>query len=210
MVIVLVRHGFSKGNLNQVYSGWTDVPLTPEGIEELQTYRDVYDYPETERYYCSDLVRCRHTFDVLFGDRHKLYEVSDQLREIYFGKYENLKDELVEPGYFSRWITNHHEADHETITRFAYRVVSKLEKILEDMQNNRVNSATIVCHAGVIRILLIMLGNRPYADFLEIPVPNGLGYVLQVDYNDHLGQIRLNDVSELHQKSYYLAENKAK
>lgn len=200
MRIVLVRHGFSEGNLNRTYSGWTDVKLTADGIEELLKYKELYDYPVTQRYYSSDLNRCIHTFEVLFGDMHELHEKSDQLREVFFGEYENVAGDLVEPGYFDRWLTNVREADNETLSEFSYRILSKLEKILEDMKNDAIDSATIVCHSGVIKVFLIFLGARKFSDFYDIPVPNGLGYVLDLDYDEEQGMIELNHVLELHQK----------
>lgn len=34
--LVLVRHGQSEGNEGHRFSGWTDSPLTPKGVEDLQ------------------------------------------------------------------------------------------------------------------------------------------------------------------------------
>ncbi|QLE66017.1 Phosphoglycerate mutase [Furfurilactobacillus rossiae] len=34
--LVIIRHGESTANRDNIYTGWTDVPLTPKGIEQAQ------------------------------------------------------------------------------------------------------------------------------------------------------------------------------
>ncbi|HET9680215.1 MAG TPA: 2,3-bisphosphoglycerate-dependent phosphoglycerate mutase, partial [Gammaproteobacteria bacterium] len=34
--LVLLRHGFSQWNKENRFTGWHDVPLAPEGVEEAQ------------------------------------------------------------------------------------------------------------------------------------------------------------------------------
>ena len=41
--LVLVRHGFSEGNEQGLLSGWSDVPLTQRGREELRELRRTAD-----------------------------------------------------------------------------------------------------------------------------------------------------------------------
>ena len=62
-----VRHGISVANENGVLAGWTDVGLSKRGIENLARIRRLYRFLDTDRYYSSDLVRCRDTFSLLFS-----------------------------------------------------------------------------------------------------------------------------------------------
>lgn len=192
MKIVLVRHGFSQGNLEKTYSGWTDVELTQEGIDELKQFKVDYDYPETDRYISSSLVRCLDTFKVLFGDEKELYQTSDELRELYFGDYENLKSADCNPHYFEGFPENNRTANGETMTEFTYRIVSKLERILKSLQDDGLDSATLVCHSGVIKAMLVFLGHLPFTEFTNIVTPNGLGFVLDIDYDAVRHSIVLN------------------
>ena len=34
--LVIVRHGQSQANLANIFTGWTDSPLTPHGIAQAQ------------------------------------------------------------------------------------------------------------------------------------------------------------------------------
>ena len=37
--LILLRHGQSQWNLENKFTGWTDVPLTKQGIEEAKKAR---------------------------------------------------------------------------------------------------------------------------------------------------------------------------
>lgn len=193
MKIVLVRHGYSEGNKNGTFTGWSDVKLSQEGIEDLKRFKNEYAYPETERYYTSDLVRTIDTFDILFGDEKEIFEQSPELREIYFGKLEDVVSSTFPLNFVEAWSLNERHEDWETRSEFSYRIISKLELIAKDMKENDVDSATIVCHSGVIKTILISLGNLPYMDFKIIPTSNGLGYVLDLDYDEEKTMLTLND-----------------
>ena len=47
--LVLVRHGFSLGNEKHLLSGWSDVPLTDKGRQELRLLRQKMNYPQTQK-----------------------------------------------------------------------------------------------------------------------------------------------------------------
>ncbi|MBK2402201.1 MULTISPECIES: histidine phosphatase family protein [unclassified Erysipelothrix] len=200
MKIVLVRHGYTTSNEEGTYSGWSDVHLSKQGIEDLKQYKLEYAYPQTERYYTSDLTRTIDTFEILYGKETPIYESSKELREIYFGDYEDVHGDDVSENYFDGFLINKRIAHGETLTEFSYRIISKLECILKDMKANSVESSTIVCHSGVIKTLLIFLENRPFLDFRAIHAPNGLGYILDVDFDDSLNRIILKSVEALPKK----------
>lgn len=197
MKIVLVRHGYSEGNKIGTFTGWSDVTLAEEGIKELEKFKNEYNYPETDRYYSSDLNRAVHTFSILFGEKHNLDEKSKDLREIYFGDLEDVKGDSIDFDFAEVWSLNEVYKNWEPRTEFTYRIISKLTQILRDLKESVEESATIVCHSGVIKGFLIFLQHRPYSDFRKIDAPNGLGYVLDLDLNEENGRIELNEVTPI-------------
>ena len=200
MKIVLVRHGYSTGNKKGTFTGWSDVELSEEGIVELKKYKKEYQYPETDRYYASDLVRTKETFDILFGDEKELHEQSEDLREIYFGDLEDVVSSTFPLNFVETWSRNERHENWETRSEFTYRIVSKLERIIQDLQKEDQTSATIVCHSGVIKTLLIHLGNLPYLDFKILGSPNGLGYILDLDYDAEKNQLSMKEYKEIPKK----------
>ncbi len=202
MKVVLVRHGETTGNRDQVFTGWSDVSLTQEGIQELKKFKEIYDYPETDRYYSSDLERAVDTFEILYADRNVVLNQEAQLREIYFGDLEDQGDEDLSKAFREQWPQNVRAHHWETLSEFTYRIVSALEMILMDMKRKKESSVTIVCHGGVIRTFVMFLAHLPSQEAENIPTPNGLGYVLDLDFDEETGQILLNH--------YYPIKKKAK
>ncbi len=101
--IALIRHGLTKGNLSKCYIGKTDEPLCDEGIKELLLKTGSSSYPSTNRIYCSPMLRCQMTANLLYPNR-ELKLVSD-FRECDFGLFEgkNYEELSTEPLY-QQWI----------------------------------------------------------------------------------------------------------
>ena len=180
--LVLVRHGFSEGNEQGLLSGWSDVPLTQRGREELRELRRTADYPVTERYYSSDLVRCRDTFEELYAGRAVLDGLRPEFREIHFGSLENVRWKPEEfARFFRAWLSGVRVADEESREAFTARVRGAVNTLAEQCRAEGVHSATVVTHSGVIKTLLVSLRGLPDEAWCTTQVPNGRGYALVLD-----------------------------
>lgn len=180
--LVLVRHGFSEGNEQGLLSGWSDVPLTQRGREELRELRRTADYPVTERYYSSDLVRCRDTFEELYAGRAVLDGLRPEFREIHFGSLENVRWKPEEfARFFRAWLSGVRVADEESREAFTARVCGAVNTLAEQCRAEGVHSATVVTHSGVIKTLLVSLRGLPDEAWRTTQVPNGRGYALVLD-----------------------------
>ena len=180
--LVLVRHGFSEGNEQGLLSGWSDVPLTQRGREELRELRRTAEYPVTERYYSSDLVRCRDTFEELYAGRAVLDGLRPEFREIHFGSLENARWKPEEfARFFRAWLSGVRVADEESREEFTARVRGAVKTLAEQCRTEGVHSATVVTHSGVIKTLLVSLRGLPDEAWCTTQVPNGRGYALVLD-----------------------------
>ena len=180
--LVLVRHGFSEGNEQGLLSGWSDVPLTQRGREELRELRRTADYPVTERYYSSDLVRCRDTFEELYAGRAVLDGLRPEFREIHFGSLENVRWQPEEfARFFRAWLSGVRVADEESREEFTARVRGAVKTLAEQCRAEGVHSATVVTHSGGIKTLLVSLRGLPDEAWCTTQVPNGRGYALVLD-----------------------------
>lgn len=83
MLLYLIRHGKTAGNLERRYVGRTDEPLCQEGIRELKARR----YPPADRIVASPMRRCLESAAVIYGDERRA-EICDGLREMDFGVFE--------------------------------------------------------------------------------------------------------------------------
>lgn len=200
MKIVLVRHGYTVGNDLGLYTGWSNTLLSEKGIQELEEYRETYVYPKTDRYYTSDLTRTIDTFRILYGDT-KIHESTFAFREINFGEYEDVRWDQV-PGipYNEAYIKNQPHVHGETISQVSLRLFGKLTSVLRDMSDNGEDSVTIVCHSGVVKTIIMFLQPYSFDQYYEIETPNGLGYVLDVDFDVENHFITLNHYEPIAKK----------
>ena len=68
--LVLVRHGQSSWNLENRFTGWTDVELSPQGIQEAKEAGDILkqeDY-HFDLAYTSVLIRAIHTLKIILEE----------------------------------------------------------------------------------------------------------------------------------------------
>ncbi|HZJ87195.1 MAG TPA: histidine phosphatase family protein [Erysipelothrix sp.] len=184
MKVVLVRHGYTEGNDQGLYTGWSDTMLSKKGIEELHELKKTYAYPKTDRYYTSDLTRAIDTFNILY-ENEKAHESTFAFREVYFGDYEDQRwDKVKGIPYNEAYIRNQPHVSGETISQVSLRLFGKLSQVLKDMKDNGEDSVTIVCHSGVIRTFIMFLTPLSFDNYYRIDTPNGLGYILDVDFDE--------------------------
>lgn len=176
--LTLVRHGESEANVRHMLSGWMDVELTARGIEELKRLRTEALYPQSDAYFSSSLKRCIDTCHMLFPDVKPV--ISDIYKEINFHSLEgwvfSTKDEI--DSYFESWIEDEPYLDEETLSDVKERGMNAIMKTVHDCEGKGMHSATIVMHSGIMRASIVALFRLERKVFLEMSVPNGLGYIL--------------------------------
>lgn len=152
MILTLIRHGLTEGNLRRLYYGGADIPLAPEGEAALRRLRETAEYPRGQDYYTSGMVRTEQTFAILYGDTP--HTQVPGLREMDFGawemkSYEDLKDDPA----FQEWCTGdveQHQAPGGDSFQMVYDRVG--EAIVPILARGR--DAVCVVHGGVIVMLL--------------------------------------------------------
>ena len=66
-ILVLVRHGQSQWNLENKFTGWVDVDLTPQGEAEAKKAGEQLKNIKFDKAYTSDLKRAQKTLDIILG-----------------------------------------------------------------------------------------------------------------------------------------------
>jgi len=97
--LFLLRHLKSQWNLENKFTGWTDVPLSQEGIESAKKVAQKIEGYSIESVYTSPLTRNRTTVDLILKELGKsdLPVVVDKaLDERNYGELQGLnKDEVI-------------------------------------------------------------------------------------------------------------------
>lgn len=108
--IILLRHGQSEWNKQNLFTGWIDIPLSPEGIEEALRAGDEIKNIPVDIIFTSTLIRGTMTA-MLAMSRHLggkipviLHEGEGRLEE--WGKCYNLKTEQTLIPTYMAWQLN--------------------------------------------------------------------------------------------------------
>lgn len=148
----LVRHGRTLWNEERRYLGHEDQGILMEGRQQLLSLRDRFFTGQFVRIYCSDLLRCRQTLNVILSDS-KMAAIPDdevlgkfipgvvydpRLRELDFGDWEGKTyEDLKSDTSYRRWIDNPAEVtppNGESWDAFRSRVQTFLSGVYLDLK----------------------------------------------------------------------------
>lgn len=179
--IHLIRHGATDANvLGQYIGNRTDMPLSPEGLRELNILKEDIDYPEIDCLYSGPLLRCRQTAAVLFPDIG--LTIVDNLTEYDFGAFEGkTANELENNQDFLNWAAGKTAAppDGEDNSDFIKRLCVGLNQIVLDMLEKDKSDAAVIMHGGAIMMLLAACA-VPRHKPVEWTADSGRGYTLLI------------------------------
>ena len=179
--IHLIRHGATDANYDGRYIGCkTDLPLAPEGLNELRMLKDDIDYPEIERLYSSPMLRCRQTGAVLYPDFEPV--MVEELKEYDFGLFENkTAAELESNPSFIPWTSGRLSAPPggEDNSEFIKRICVGFNKIVLDMIEGGLTESAVIMHGGAI-MMLLGVSAVPRHKPVEWTADNGRGYSVRV------------------------------
>ncbi len=154
--IHLIRHGATDANvLGQYIGSKTDMPLSPEGLDELRLLKENMDYPEIEVLYSSPMLRCRQTGAVLYPDKETISV--ENLKEYDFGSFEGKTATQLESNPdFIDWAAGKLAAppEGEDNSVFIQRLCIGLNQIVMDMLSKDKTEAGVIMHGGAIMMLL--------------------------------------------------------
>lgn len=95
--IFVFRHGQTTDNKTHTFSGFRDVDLTEEGIEEAKGIGEKLKNEKVTKAYTSDQIRSKHTLDLVLNGYHQDVEIIEdsRIKERDYGELTGLnKDEI--------------------------------------------------------------------------------------------------------------------
>ncbi len=180
--LVIVRHGQSKWNLENRFTGWIDIDLSPEGEEEAKKAAEkLKDYTFDEAF-TSDLKRAQRTLDIILkgiGQDNIPVEKDKALNERRYGDLQGMnKDECRLKFGVDRvklWRRSYDIAppNGESLKDTADRVLpyyhTKIEPELKKGKN-----ILISAHGNSLRALIMYLENLSKEQILQTEIPTGI------------------------------------
>ena len=96
--LVLIRHGESQWNLENRFTGWVDVPLSPRGEEEAKGAGKKLQAFRFNQAFTSVLTRAIKTLEIVLeeiGQSDLVVEKNQALNERMYGDLQGLNKEAV-------------------------------------------------------------------------------------------------------------------
>lgn len=199
MLLYLIRHGATKGNIEKRYVGSTDEELTEEAVERLRKYRNQHQeqLSKIQMVAVSPMKRCRQTADILFPEMQQL--VIEDFRECDFGTFEycNFRELDGNPAY-QQFIDSFGKSgfpNGEDRDTFRKRCVDGFEKLMCELCSDSLHIALVV-HGGTIMSLLDQYSS-PHKDYYDWQAGNGEGFVTEMVRDSGTGSWQFTEIEIL-------------
>lgn len=171
--LLFVRHGQSMANVEGIYAGHFDSPLSPLGEQQAKKTADfiVQNYA-VDRIYSSDLRRAYATAEPVAAELSLPITPCRELREIFGGAWERQPFTALKTRYaadYSRWLSDIGNAvctDGESVRDLAARVWQAVQQITDE---NDGKTVLITTHATPIRSLQCRLQGLPLCEMHTVP-----------------------------------------
>ncbi len=202
MRLILVRHGESKSNEGNRFTGQGDVPLSALGEKQAENLKDyILQNYQIDRIYSSSLIRAYNTVKPIAEALNLSIIKVPELKEIDGGKWEEQKIADLERDYpveYKLWRENVGLArctGGESMADLRARALPALQKIAEENEGKTVLIGT---HAAVLRTLECYFKGIPYEEMKNVPwqantavnvleYANGQFTIVKMGETEHLG-----------------------
>ncbi len=180
--LILVRHGQSVWNASNRFTGWTDVDLSDQGVEEAEEAGHELSAIRIDMVHTSDLVRAQRTAEIIM--RHN--EASDdvptkydwRLNERHYGALQGLnKAETAEKHGAEQvhvWRRSFDVAppEGESLEMTAERTIPYFtEEIVPDLAVGK--SVLVSAHGNSLRSIVMHIEGISPDDIVSLEIPTG-------------------------------------
>jgi broad specificity phosphatase PhoE len=199
--LILVRHAETEGNLNQVWHGALDAPLTPRGLEQVTataTYlSELHAQQPINAFYVSPLPRAQSTAAAIAAAIDLPFTVDPGLREFDLGDWEgrSFRELREHENLWGRWDADPTFAppNGESPVSFNRRAIATLQRLAAHHAGQTV---LVVTHGAFIGSVLATWLGAHAGRWREFDPHNCAITVLVQDGDSWHGKV-VNDISHL-------------
>jgi len=179
--VYLLRHGKVTGDA--ALYGHTDV-LVDKVMDEQIIDKLIAQKIDWDRIVCSPLKRCANIAQRLAGKLNVPIDACEHVKEMNFGIYDGIpfEDLYLQPSkwqqleLFWQQPAEHAIPEAESMAAFHHRVITGWCELMDELVvSDPVGSVLIVCHGGVIRMILAHLLGVNYRQshwYTELTIEN--------------------------------------
>lgn len=187
--LILLRHGESQWNLENRFTGWVDVPLSPRGIQEAKNAGEKLRAYKFDRAFTSVLQRAIETLRLaleIIGQTQIPIEKDKALNERMYGELQGLNKAETAKKYGD---------DQVKIWRRSYDVPPPGGESLKDTAERvlpyydqkikphvlKGETILIAAHGNSLRALVMQLDELSKEQVLELNIPTGAPLLYELD-----------------------------
>ena len=168
--IILVRHGETEWNVEEVFRGRIDIELNETGIKQAELLAEYLSDKKIDAIYSSPLKRALKTAEMIAG-YHKLdVEIAPGLIDLDFGKWQGLPHQKVKDKYrelYAEWIKNPHQVKMpagESLNDVRQRAIGVVDEVIAKYKG----TVILVSHRVVNKVLICTLLGLDNSHFWHI------------------------------------------
>ena len=180
--LILVRHGQSVWNASNRFTGWTDVGLSEQGVEEAEDAGRQLSEIRIDVVHTSDLVRAQRTAEIIMRHNEASEDVPTnydwRLNERHYGALQGLnKSETAEQHGAEQvhiWRRSFDVAppEGESLEMTAERTIPYFtEEILPDLVSGK--NVLVSAHGNSLRSIVMHIDGISPEDIVSLEIPTG-------------------------------------
>ncbi len=187
--LVLLRHGESQWNLENRFTGWVDVPLSPKGEQEARAAGEKLKDFRFDRAYTSVLKRAIDTLRIVLeitGQTNVPTEQDQALNERMYGDLQGLNKAETAQKYGEQqvkiWRRSYdvRPPGGESLKDTAERVLPYYEqRIKPEVLAGK--TIIVAAHGNSLRALVMTLDQLTKEQVLELNIPTGAPLLYEFD-----------------------------
>lgn len=187
--LVLIRHGQSKWNLENRFTGWIDIPLSPKGEEEAREAGEKIKEYKFDKVYTSVLERAVKTYEIAAktaGFNSLPVEKDKALNERMYGDLQGLNKDDTRKKFGAEqvqiWRRSYDIAppNGESLKDTAARVLPYWHSHIEpDLKAGK--NILVVAHGNSLRALIMHLDNLTGEEVVKLEIPTGEPILYEFD-----------------------------
>jgi 2,3-bisphosphoglycerate-dependent phosphoglycerate mutase len=187
--LILLRHGESQWNLENRFTGWVDVALSPRGIQEAKNAGEKLRPYRFDRAYTSVLQRANETLRLaleVIGQSTVPIERDKALNERMYGELQGLNKSETAKKYgedqVKIWRRSYdvRPPGGESLKDTAERVLPYYEQTIKPHVLAG-ETILIAAHGNSLRALVMELEQLTKEQVLELNIPTGAPLLYEVD-----------------------------
>ncbi|MBH0191131.1 MAG: 2,3-bisphosphoglycerate-dependent phosphoglycerate mutase [Nitrospira sp.] len=187
--LVLLRHGESQWNLENRFTGWVDVPLSPRGVEEAKNAGDKLKGFTFDRAFTSVLSRANETLRFVLeviGQTAIPIEKDKALNERMYGELQGLNKAETATKYGDAqvkiWRRSYdvRPPGGESLKDTAERVLPYYDTRIKPCVLKG-ETILIAAHGNSLRALVMQLEQLSKEQVLELNIPTGAPLLYELD-----------------------------